>query len=103
MLISCLCETVRKEACLLSECARVCVHGLTGGFKVKLESSLYQIRVHTPDRKLLMTSRDLGVGNGTPPQLVPDNDRMLENMPMVHNNTDDDKVKLNKLSIPERL
>uniref|UniRef100_A0A8D3AKA8 Nitric oxide synthase 1 n=1 Tax=Scophthalmus maximus TaxID=52904 RepID=A0A8D3AKA8_SCOMX len=31
---------------------------------------------------------DLGVGNGTSPQLAPDNDRMLENMPVVFNNTD---------------
>uniref|UniRef100_A0A3Q0SYZ0 Nitric oxide synthase n=1 Tax=Amphilophus citrinellus TaxID=61819 RepID=A0A3Q0SYZ0_AMPCI len=34
---------------------------------------------------------DLGVGNGTSPQLVPDNDRMLENMPVVLNNADTDK------------
>uniref|UniRef100_A0A665TIZ0 Nitric oxide synthase n=1 Tax=Echeneis naucrates TaxID=173247 RepID=A0A665TIZ0_ECHNA len=33
---------------------------------------------------------DLGVGNGTSPQLVSDNDKMLENMPVL-NNTDTDK------------
>lgn len=54
------------------------------------------MRVYTPDRKLYLTSRDLGVGNGTSPQLVPDNDRMLENMPVVLNNADTDKVKWNK-------
>ena len=41
-----------------------------------------------------MTSRDLGVGNGTSPQLASDNNRMLENMPVVlNNNADTDKVK----------
>ncbi|XP_062240772.1 nitric oxide synthase, brain [Platichthys flesus] len=34
---------------------------------------------------------DLGVGNGTSPQLASDNDRMLENMPVVFNNTGPDK------------
>uniref|UniRef100_A0A3B4YGT4 Nitric oxide synthase n=1 Tax=Seriola lalandi dorsalis TaxID=1841481 RepID=A0A3B4YGT4_SERLL len=34
---------------------------------------------------------DLGVGNGTSPQLVSDNDRMLENMPVVLNKSDTDK------------
>ncbi|XP_022076041.1 nitric oxide synthase, brain [Acanthochromis polyacanthus] len=34
---------------------------------------------------------DLGVGNGTSPQLAPDNDRMLENMPVVLNKADSDK------------
>lgn len=32
------------------------------------------------------------MGNGTSPQLEPDNDRMLENMPVVLNNGDSDKV-----------
>ena len=52
-----------------------------------------QVPAHTPDRKLFVTSRDLGVGNGTSPQLASDNDRMLENMPVVFNNTGTDKVK----------
>lgn len=40
-----------------------------------------------------MTSRDLGVGNGTAPQMASDNNRMLENMPVVLNNAGSDKVK----------
>lgn len=54
---------------------------------------LCQMPAHTPDRNLRLTCRDLGVGNGTSPQLVSDNDRMLENMPVVLNNSNTDKVK----------
>lgn len=59
---------------------------------------LHQVWAHTPDRELFLTSRDLGVGNGTSPQLAPDNDRMLENMPVVFNNTD--KVKTRRMLNP---
>lgn len=47
----------------------------------------------TPDRNVCMISRDHGVGNGTAPQLASDNNRMLENTPVVLNNADTDKVK----------
>ncbi|XP_053726620.1 nitric oxide synthase, brain [Synchiropus splendidus] len=35
---------------------------------------------------------DLGMGNGTLPQLAPDNDRMLENMPVVLHSIDSDEM-----------
>lgn len=68
------------------------------GFNWKRKACLHQVRVHTLDSKLCMTSRDLGVGNGTSPQLAPDNDRMLENMPVALHNADTDKVKQNYCS-----
>ncbi|CAN9512952.1 unnamed protein product [Ophioblennius macclurei] len=39
----------------------------------------------------IQVAGDIGVGNGTSPQLAPDNDRMLENMPVVLNKADADK------------
>lgn len=51
---------------------------------------------HTPDSSLCLTSRDLGVGNGPSPQLASDNDRALENMPVVLHSIDTDKVKRHK-------
>lgn len=51
------------------------------------------VGTHTTDRNVCMISRDHGVGNGTAPQLESDNNRMLENMPVVLNNADTDKVK----------
>lgn len=47
------------------------------------------VGAHTLTKKCL-TSRDLGVGNGTAPQLASDNNRMPENT---------DKVKWNKFTI----
>lgn len=71
----------------------MCVHGLAGILTWNERVVLHQMQAHTPDRKLCMTSRDLGVGNGTSPQLASDNNRMLDNMPVVLNNADTDKVK----------
>ncbi|KAI4820969.1 hypothetical protein KUCAC02_028924 [Chaenocephalus aceratus] len=39
----------------------------------------------------IQVARDLGVGNGTSPQLASDNNRMLENMPVVLHNADTNK------------
>lgn len=39
-----------------------------------------------------LSSRDLGVGNEKFTQLVSDNDRVMENMPVADHNADIDKV-----------
>lgn len=49
--------------------------------------------VHTHLTQNCLTSRDLGVGNNTSPQLASDKNRMLETMPVVLNNANTNKVK----------
>lgn len=83
----------RREVCV---CVSACVRSAWPCFWHEMWEFAPDVSTHTPDWKLCMTSRDLGVGNGTSTQLASDNNRMLENMPVVLNNADTDKVKWNK-------